>query len=178
MRSVDSSITPHSCTFFDWFNTLTLIHHVDRCFTHMFMVSLMVCSSVLFCVCGVVTAGTWSPFSGLTAPSDCEPCPAGRVCGVEQMTNLTQSLPCPAGHTCGESTSKTNQFSHPCPAGYYCSEETAPESRYASICDAGYYCQRGTKSIFSKNTPCSVGYYCPPGTIQSHLHDMHSYDVS
>ena len=59
--------------------------------------------------CLLCPAGKWSPQAGLTREEDCLPCPEGRICSFNGMTNVSaQSDPCFAGFICGVNTSAQN----------------------------------------------------------------------
>jgi hypothetical protein len=54
--------------------------------------------------CKLCPAGTWSPDTGLTTITGCQPCPPGRICGLQAMSNLVTSSSCSEGYACGEGT--------------------------------------------------------------------------
>jgi hypothetical protein len=114
--------------------------------------------------CVQCQSGTYSFFVGATDMSMCQPCPQGRVCGTQMMSNLNQSAPCPEGYLCGYATDLSRQFAHRAPGGYYSALQTAPSNQLQNICKPGFYCVEGTSESLSTNARCSIGSFCPAST--------------
>jgi hypothetical protein len=121
--------------------------------------------------CRLCPQGSWSPLAGTPDISLCEPCPAGRVCGTQQLNDLVDSTPCPKGYLCSLATTRSLQFAHKCPAGFVCGTETTPAAQYDAKCPAGYFCRRGTRDDEAERNKCPVNFYCPLGTATSESYD-------
>lgn len=82
------------------------------------------------CLNRLCPQATFNSDTGAPDIAFCTPCPAGRVCGLDGMTNLDQSLACPDGHVCADATASAGQFNHKCPGGYVCNQQTIPDQQY------------------------------------------------
>ena len=130
--------------------------------------------------------GTYNPFNGLKAESECFPCPSGYACTSAGMTAVTNSDKCDVGYWClrgAESKTPSDDSADPpyygiCPLGHYClqgsgaptpcppgkfnsnDESTAPSS--CGSCTAGSYCEGLGNS--GTTGQCKEGFYCPSGS--------------
>ena len=119
--------------------------------------------------------GTYQP---RRAQQVCEPCPRGRFCGDE---GLSESKPCSAGNICEEGLA----YEIPCQPGYYSDVEGLWDQEQCKICPAGkkcpqksngdgcsnpvdceegFYCKEGVADPVEENAFCPKGFYCPKGT--------------
>ena len=99
--------------------------------------------------CQLCPEGSWNPYYANPTAALCLPCPAGRVCGVKGMTNITQSDPCPAGHICDVNTTSGTKYNFQCPPGFWCDQETQPIHQE---CAAGLLVQQERDLIATQMT--------------------------
>jgi len=100
--------------------------------------------------------GTYNPFAGKGALTDCIQVPAGYYADTEGTVSIDTNV-CPAGYYClaGATDAKTN----PCPAGFYSGIKGGTQLADCGICPAGYYCGKNTVTPID----CPQGYYCVEG---------------
>jgi hypothetical protein len=110
------------------------------------------------------TAGTYLPYQGAYASSECLPCTQGEYCSTAALG--TTDGACSAGYFCvagaNSATAERCYDDHyctagtlsmiPCDPGYY---TTSTGSSSCTVCPAGKFC-RGT----STTNDCPNGYYC------------------
>eukprot|EP00116_Pleurobrachia_bachei_P005791 sb/3466053/ len=122
--------------------------------------------------------GFEAPIQGL---AECQRCPQGYHCYINEDTNESEKEDCPAGHYCPlEETEPVKcpagTFSNilglaaeshcsPCPPNFYCANAGATTDADKQPCSAGYECLgRATTSTPTDGTTgrlCPAGYYCP-----------------
>ena len=125
--------------------------------------------------------GTYNPFTGMKASTDCISCPPGYACTTTGMTSV--STTCGAGYWCYTGASEASPSSTvsekygPCPVGYYCiagssaprpcspgtfnSNTVSTSSSACGSCTAGKYCEGFGNSAVTGD--CEAGFYCPAG---------------
>lgn len=123
--------------------------------------------------CKLCQTGTYSLEIGAPDISFCLPCPEGRICQQQGLSNLSDSSACAAGYLCGFGTDASRQYDHDTPGGYYSFNNTSPSHQYDLQCSAGYYCSRGTPAYLANKAKCVIGYYCPKGSPTGSSDDNH-----
>ncbi|XP_070551430.1 uncharacterized protein [Ptychodera flava] len=104
-------------------------------------------------------AGTFTNYHNLTAPYQCDTCPAGVACLLATGGQQRPPEPCAPGHYCPEGTQYPEQF--PCPAGSYSNLTNLESFSDCYECTKGYFCLEGSTE---PTDLCPTGHYCPPGT--------------
>lgn len=130
--------------------------------------------------------GTWTPWEGSTAASDCITCPRGTYCRyaslyAEQAANLVTAAhfadpstalgplhlagyagPCQSGYVCLEGASSAaptdGLTGFPCPAGTQCTVDLNTGVTIAVPCELGHYAATAGLELCQ---PCPGGTYCP-----------------
>ena len=127
--------------------------------------------------------GTIGTRTGLTAESECEPCPAGEYCELSGQSTSNGS--CSAGFYCtsgaASPTPELSDTTGPCSTGHYCPEHSVlptscPRGTYSSSelnqaitdclpCSPGAYCD--SSGLSSPSGLCAAGWYCTNGSSEA-----------
>eukprot|EP01022_Parablepharisma_sp_SALTPOND_P014589 TRINITY_DN199_c1_g1_i1.p1 TRINITY_DN199_c1_g1~~TRINITY_DN199_c1_g1_i1.p1 ORF type:complete len:4309 (-),score=431.50 TRINITY_DN199_c1_g1_i1:34-12960(-) len=105
------------------------------------------------------SAGTYNPREGMRYSSECDTCPAGKICNTDGLAAPAKD--CTAGYYCTRGVSQdpppNDSTGGECPRGHYC-----PEGSPGPVpCPPGTYNDLSRKSLLSDCLPCPASYFCP-----------------
>ena len=105
----------------------------------------------------ILTAGLYSPLSGLVSEDQAFKCPPGFYCDAAR-TEIYKGYLCSPGYYCPAGSTTATQTK--CPYGTWSDESGLYDSSQCNPCPRGYTCTEAATTL-SGISPCPVGSYCP-----------------